>query len=306
MSTMTEVYRSGVNIWDCDQMGHMNVRFYVARFVDGLFGFAQVLGFGPRYMRQRDITLVVRDQHIRFHREMRPGTPYFIRAGIVSAQSETIRVFEEIINVASGEVAATSVSDVALANTGSRDLLSFTEQQLAGLADHRVELPDYARARGTSTAAPRPAPTLQEAEALNLIPIFRGVVLSADVDEKGYMRPHSYMGRISDGISNFFIALRDEDRSKNDNVGGAALEYRFVYHQTPQIGDVLLIRSGLKDIVGKASNFCHWMFNAETGECLATTEAVAVSFDLITRKAIELPADARATMMEKAVPGLSL
>lgn len=306
MSNMIEVYRSGVNIWDCDQMGHMNVRFYVARFVDGLFGFAQVAGFGPRYMRERELTLMVRDQHIRFHREMRPGTPYYIQAGIVSADLSNMKVFEEIINVVTGEVAATSVSDVAFACTESRDLREFSADQLEALQAFQVELADYAKPRGTSTQLPRTVPTLREAQELNLIPIFRGVVLNADVDEKGFMRPHSYMGRVSDGISNFFIKLRDEDRSRDDNVGGAALEYRFVYHQSPQIGDVLVIRSGLKDIVGKASNFCHWMFNAETGECVATTEAVAVSFDLETRKAIELSPEARSKMMEKAVPGLSV
>ena len=33
---MIEVLRSGVNTWECDQMGHMNVRFYVAKMMEGL------------------------------------------------------------------------------------------------------------------------------------------------------------------------------------------------------------------------------------------------------------------------------
>jgi len=303
---MVEVYRSGVNTWDCDEMGHMNVRFYVARSVDGLFGLAQLVGFGPRYMRERKRTLVVRDQHIRFHREMRPGTPYFINAGIIEADESCIKVYEEMVNAMTGLVSATFVADVQLTSTDTRERIPYSAGMINRLQTYFVELPDYASPRGTSRDDPRTPPTLQEAENLGLIPIYRGVVLSADADEQGFMQVYSYMGRISDGITHFFMAIRDEDGPRDKGTGGAALEYRFVYHQTPQVGDILVIRSGLKGIIGKASNFCHWMFSAETGECVATTEAVAISFDLTTRKAIELSPPAREKMMAKAVPSLSV
>ena len=39
-----EVWRGGVNTWECDEMGHMNVRFYVSRFIEGLAGLALRLG----------------------------------------------------------------------------------------------------------------------------------------------------------------------------------------------------------------------------------------------------------------------
>ena len=33
---MLEVYRGSTNQWECDEMNHMNVRFYSARFMEGL------------------------------------------------------------------------------------------------------------------------------------------------------------------------------------------------------------------------------------------------------------------------------
>ena len=33
---MIELYRGSINTWECDEMGHMNVRFYVARMMEGL------------------------------------------------------------------------------------------------------------------------------------------------------------------------------------------------------------------------------------------------------------------------------
>ena len=38
-----EVWRGCVNTWECDEMGHLNVRFYVARAMEGLVGLAAAL-----------------------------------------------------------------------------------------------------------------------------------------------------------------------------------------------------------------------------------------------------------------------
>ena len=42
-----EVWRGGVNTWECDRMGHLNVRFHVAHAAEGLVGLAAGLGL-PR------------------------------------------------------------------------------------------------------------------------------------------------------------------------------------------------------------------------------------------------------------------
>ena len=41
---MIEVYRGSINTWECDEMGHMNVRFYVAKSMEGLAEFAHAVG----------------------------------------------------------------------------------------------------------------------------------------------------------------------------------------------------------------------------------------------------------------------
>ena len=57
---------------------------------------------------------------------------------------------------------------------------------------------------------------------------FRGVVLPEHCDNAGYVTAEPYMGRVSDAIPNLIALTRGEDRSTGA-VGGAALEYRFVY-----------------------------------------------------------------------------
>ena len=39
-----EVWRGAVQAWECDEMGHMNVRFHLAKAMQGLAGAAAALG----------------------------------------------------------------------------------------------------------------------------------------------------------------------------------------------------------------------------------------------------------------------
>lgn len=306
MAELIEVLRSSVNTWECDEMGHMNVRFYVTRSVDALFSFGQTFGLGPRTLRSRQQTLAIKEQHIRFLREVHPGTPFLVCAGVVSANENKIKIYQELTNLISGQVSATFVVDVSLADSASRTPALFDETLISQLQQQLVELPDYAKPRGISTAAPRKTPTINEADKLGLFQIYKGLVNHPDTDEYGFMQPQGYMGSLSNGITHFFMAIKDKQRPREEGMGGAALEYRFVYRQSPQLGDIVIVRSGLKGILGKATNFCHWMFNGESGECIATVEAVAVSFDLTTRKAVEPSPESKDNMIKKSIAGLSL
>ena len=51
MGEMIEVARSAVQTWECDQMGHMNVQFYVAKAEEGMTALAAALGLSPRAQR---------------------------------------------------------------------------------------------------------------------------------------------------------------------------------------------------------------------------------------------------------------
>jgi acyl-CoA thioester hydrolase len=113
------------------------------------------------------------------------------------------------------------------------------------------------------------------------------------------------MGRVSDGIPNLIAQTRGEDRSTS-RLGGAALEYRFIYRTPAREGDLLVLKSGLKNVGAKTYVWCHWLFDGETGEPISTSEAVAISMDLVERKAIDIPPDMRANLERMIIPGLSV
>ena len=285
-------------------MGHMNVQFYVARADEGLAALATALGLSARAQGNDRATLVAREQHIRFHRELRPGTAYAVEAGILTAEAEGLIVYQEMQNIAARNVAATFVTRTAWADTQMRGGLPLPVTAVAKAAPFMIDLPAHGQPRGMELAPPRRAPSLPDAERMGLITTLRGAVLREHCDAHGFMLPRHYMGRVSDAIPNLIAQTRGEDRSSG-TTGGAALEYRFVYRLPAREGDLLVLKSGLRSVSSKTYTWCHWLFDADTGDCFATAEAVAIALDLTTRKAIEIPSDMRVQLERLIIPGLS-
>ena len=305
MNQLVETIRSSVQTWECDQMGHMNVQFYLAREQEGIASLASALGLRPGAQGEGRAGLLPHEQHIRFHRELRPGAPYVIQGGVIEARREGLVLFQEMKHTLTGTTAATFVTSVEWGDLEFRTGLQVPSIALDRAAALIVPLPPHAAPRGLDLAAPRPAPTLGEADRLGLLTTLRGLVTEDLCNSLGFMKTQNYMGRLSDSIPNLLAQVMGRSRDADD-AGGAALEYRFIYHKPARADDILVVRSGMKSVGAKTYVWCHWMFDAETGECFATAEAVAVSMDLVARKARDIPPATRAALEALVIPGISL
>ena len=303
---MVEVARSSVQTWECDTMGHMNVQFYVEKASQGLAALGLYMGFGPKELGRRDLRFETRDHHIRFLREQRPGAPYYLMAGVLDADDDMFRVLIEMRNTVTDEVAATVVGDVGVVTAIDGRQASLPGSLLKAAERMRVELPNHAAPRGLTLEAPRPTPRLSEAEELGMIATYQGEVRPAQLDAWARLSPRHFMGIVSDSIPNLLARTRGEDRSADQTVGGAALEYRFVYRDFPRGGDLLTLRSGLKQVSPKTYSWVHWLFDLESRQAVATAEAVAVALDLTTRKVIPIPDDMRADLESKLIKGIGV
>jgi acyl-CoA thioester hydrolase len=301
---MIDVLRSGVKPWECDQMGHLNVRYYFARANQGLAMLAFHCGLPPSLLRERQLCLRARDQHVRFHREMRPGASFVVTAGVLQASADQLQVFEEIRNIEADAVAATIVTEVMLLSTLDGAQQAFPPEFVARAHELATELPDYAQARGVPREAARTPALRSEAIERGLTGAYLSPVLPEDCDEHDRMLESAFMARVADGIGHFFHMLRQGRHP--DGIGGAALEYRYVFYQRPRLGDLIEVRSGLKALGNKTLHMCHWIFAVESGVCVASSEAVAVSFDLTARKAVPIPDAVRAAMQTRIIEGICI
>ena len=101
-----EVWRGATNAWECDEMGHMNVRFYLARALDGLAGLSAELGLPDPYQPSVSSMLAPREHHVRFLKEAHAGAPLHVDARVTEVRDEEITVVQVIRHSASGEPCA--------------------------------------------------------------------------------------------------------------------------------------------------------------------------------------------------------
>lgn len=305
-----EVWRGGVNTWELDDMGHMNVRFYVSRAVEGLVGVAHALGLPSAFRAGAESTLVVREHHIRFMREARARAPLHMTAGVLSMGETDARILQLLIHSNTGEIAAAFQTVVTHATTRDERPFPWSAQTRA-LADAlRVTVPDGAAPRSLKLEPFESRASLAEADRMGLIRLGAGAVGPQDCDVFGRMRPELFIGRVSDGVPRMAAVFRqtvtEAIADAPANVGGAVLEYRLAHLAWPRAGDRFVIRSGVADVDSRAQHMVHWLLDPDTGRAWGTSVAVAISLDLDARKIIPITDEARERIRARITPGLAL
>jgi acyl-CoA thioester hydrolase len=304
-----EVWRGSVNTWECDGMGHMNVRFYAVRALEGLVGLAAAMGMPRAFSPTAGATLLIREQHIRFLREALAGTVLTMR-GWVAEMGESEARLVQVLFHPSGEPAASFQTVVSHVTPVEGRPFAWTESIRRGAEALMAPVPAFAAARSIDLSPVESRASLGAADALDLLHLTSGAVLARDCDVFGRMSAEQFIGRVSDGIPGLVERTRKtiveamEDKPKR--VGGAVLEYRLVHLDWPRAGDRIAIRSGLVSVDQRTQRMIHWMLDPETGRPWGVSEAVAVTLDLDQRKIVPVSQAAQAALNAVAVKGLTL
>ena len=305
--TGPEIWRGGVNTWECDEMGHMNVRFYLTKATEGLAGLAAELGMAHAFAPHAEATLLVTDHHVRFLKENHAGAALYMTGAVLSMGEVDAWLCQILYDARSHVPSATVISRVQHAR--ARDGRAFPWPERAREAATRLTIatPDFAAPRSLSLDTPAPLGRIADGSAARLPQIARGVIGPSAVDVFGRMRPEEFIGRVSDGIGSLIGDVRSvvaqNAASRHDRVGGAVLEYRLAYLDWPRIGDHVAVRSGLASIEEKTQRIGHWLINPLNGAAWGFSEAVAVNFDLDSRKTIPISDQAREILTKRLVRG---
>ncbi|WP_300541891.1 thioesterase family protein [Maricaulis sp.] len=305
---MIELWRGAVNAWECDELGHMNVRFYLAKVSEAIANLAEEAGLNPVQRTDASATLIPRDIHIRFLAEAHPGAPIFIEGGF-TAHDNTTATAILVMRHSGGRQPAASFR-VTLGHASPQNAKDFAwPERFAARADALMaQVPDFAAPRGLAlTDAPTPA-RLTRADALGLETIGRGRFGPAEMDPFGWLRAEFLLGRISDSVTNFASAFPEEwamhESGGSGNVGSALLECRIRPCRWPQTGDGFVVRSGLKSAGTRVRNIVHWVLEPATGLPWWTMEGVAAPMDLDARKLLSVSDDVTARLETACIDGL--
>ena len=305
---MIELWRGCVNAWECDELGHYNVRFYLARACEALANLAEAAGLNPIQRSDALATLIPQTLHIRFLAEARPGAPLCIEGGFLGHDTTRADVLLVMRHSGSGKPAATFTIKLAHAAPASALPFAWPKRFAAAATSLAVALPDEASPRGLDVRrSTRPA-SWKAADALGLPVIGRGRFGAAEMDAFGWLRAEFLLGRVSDSVTNFAAAFPEEwamhAGAPSARIGSALLEAVIHVDRWPRAGDGYAIRSGLKSAGPKVRNIVHWVLEPATGKPWWTMEGVAAPMDLDQRKLAVIDPETQAKVEAAVVPGI--
>jgi acyl-CoA thioester hydrolase len=300
---MREYWRGSAEAWECDEMGHMNVRFWVRHFMDGIITLAEDIGCGGAFAKGASATLMPKRQHIKFMREARAGAPLFLRGGIVDIGPSSLTFYSEIVHSFTGEIGATAITVFDHIGAKSGRAFSFPARVEARAKAFAVIIPDHGKPRSITLEGDVPVSGAQTAVALGLRPIGQNGVRSDEVDLFGRLYPEGMIGRVSNAMPNFLAAWREaatQEMTEIDGIarkaGAAVLEYRLQYLAWPSAGDRVSVYSGLAEVNDKNIILRHLLLDPVTDKPWCVCEALAVTLDLTARKITANPPKAKAAL----------
>ena len=305
----TEIWRGGVTPWQCDEMGHMNVQFYLANATEGMAALASLLGLPRAYAPGAPSTLLLREHHVRFLKEARPGAGLIMTGGVL-AFDETEATLLQLLFHASGEPAAAITAKVA--HVTPRDMRPFpwtraTRERIPALM---IEQPDFAKSRSVSLDPVTTMASLEAADRLGMAIGASGAVTPQTSDVFGRMLPDQMLARVYATVGHILrrsqAALIEGDPDLEARLGGAAVEYRAVYHAWPGPGDRLQMRSAHKELTPKYRRVIHWLLDPQSGRPWASAEMVSLFLDLKARRSLTLPEQSIQAMGIQPIASLGL
>lgn len=277
--------RGAVNSWECDQWGHLNVQFYLAKASDALAVLALQLGVTPTRQCLSASGLMTVADRILFKRELRAGDIYSLRSGIRALEGDgTLAVASTMVNLGTGADAATFETRLRWAEFDSGRFLPWPQDVLSAAV----------AAAGDFVQAPLPSPMAHAqplaGEPERLLLTYRGSIESWECDARGIAPPRAHIARFADCINHLFRAMGiSKDQLRAQGLGSAALDYEIEYRRLMRVGQAVEIRSGVLDAGEKVFHFFHHLIDSATGDTITSIVVAALFFDLVTRKSMPMP-----------------
>jgi acyl-CoA thioester hydrolase len=283
-----ELWRGTANAWECDHLGHLNTRFYVRR---AEFATAALLA-ELRLDAMMAGRVVIETQHLRFHREVRAGTAIHATGGVTRWGERDAELVILLFHSADDRLAATFRLTVTL----RPEAWPAAAMRLA--ATLMIELPDQARPRGLQPVTQASAPSRAGAAAAGMARTGLLALPSDQCDANGRWLSSAAMGLVADSIAHMRHGPWRETLAATADgagrIGSALVEFEFLHHDWPRIGDRVEVRSGLAGCTDRVTYGVHWLFDPATDALLATVRTVGVALDLDARRPIALTPEAQA------------
>jgi acyl-CoA thioester hydrolase len=300
------MYEGTVPPEEIDHLGHMNVHFYATKARSATRALAGEYGLSKEACDERGVLLAVPDTFTRHYREQLVGARLAVMTGVLSVSEQGLRLYHELVNRDSGELAATFVHHVQLQDRKTRAPCAFP----AGLAERAqasiVGWPEHGKPRTADLGSLPTGLTLSVARERSLESRKPRVIEADACDADGYydtsFGPELVWGGEPISRRGFTPLHETEDGKK---FGWATLESRHVMVATPRVGARIQSFSAEVELARKTSYRHSWVFDLDREEIVCISSNVNLAFDIGARKSMEIPDAIRANMQSEFHPDLA-
>ncbi len=128
MENTDVTYKGAVYPWHCDQMGHMNVMWYVGKFDEATWALVGRIGLTPEFLRNGGRGMAAVEQRIQYKREAFAGDILEIRSKFLEVNPKSLRFAHEMRDLASGEITATTEIVGVHTDTNARKAVALPDE----------------------------------------------------------------------------------------------------------------------------------------------------------------------------------
>jgi acyl-CoA thioester hydrolase len=131
MSDLLLTYRGAVYPWHCDQMGHMNVMWYVGKFDEATWNLFAAMGVTTAFLRERKRGMAAVQQNITYRRELVAGDTVTVHSAFLEIRDKVARFVHEMRHGETGELAAYCMLTGVHIDAEARKACPFPQEILA-------------------------------------------------------------------------------------------------------------------------------------------------------------------------------
>jgi acyl-CoA thioester hydrolase len=302
LKELTLLHEAPVAENEIDDLGHMNVRYYGERALDSTHELLSNHGLSPDSCESVGAVLDVFDIYTRHHREQLAGAPLAVRGGVLDAGDDGVRLYHELTNTDSGELAATFVHRIQLRDLESRSAVVLPADVRKSLGESIVGWPEHGQSRTIDLDRTAPPLTLAEARRRGLAIRKERRVRADECDANGFAPPSRRLELVWGGEPLHPGANGPPmfDLDDGGRMSLAALETRSLLFESPKVGTLIQSFSAIVEIARKTIVRRTWVFDVERARLLHNNMMVDIALHLGERRSLEIPANVRSTFEAEA------
>lgn len=316
MTSLVRLYAGKVEADEIDDLGHMNVRYYGERALGATAALLDRHGLGRD--ASEAASLDVFDIFTRHYREQMVDAPLEVHGGVLAVDERHVRLYHELTNTETGDVAATFVHRVRLRRPAGEGPLSPTDRPepvrwttwpapiRKSLAEALVDWPAHGRPRSVDLDHAPPALSLTEARARGLELRRERLIRQDECDASGFVPPMRRQELVWGGqpMDSKRAGPPIYDLPDGSRMSLAALETRAVATESPRAGMRIQSFSAIVGIASKTLERRTWLFDVERERLLHSNTLVDIALHLGERRALVIPDELRASFEAELQPDL--